>query len=344
MTEYGAASAFRAHALTIRGAAALALASTFIAAAGCALHPPADAFPVELPESLDASRPLAVIGDLQQTRAFVRWAKKRESTAEEQPVLIAELHERVDEIAGLVIVGDLVYTGGSRSDWGHFDGLVAPVARNVSVLPAIGNHDYYCVFMQKCLHHVVPKEFRLRFPWFAPGQPYAVAYGDLMLAFLDSETELEAQGAWLEQRMAEWAPTYRAVLIFLHRPPFTDSTGEEPNLAVQEHIVARLDGAKPLPVVITGHVHGYEHLVVDGIHYVITAGGGGPRTMLAPERPNDVYRGPECERNDVGQVRRPFNYLLIERRAAGIAVTVRGFCSQSEAVDVVEAFEIPLTR
>jgi len=336
----------RACAPTIRAARALLFVSSFGAAGGCALHPPADAFPVELPESLDASRPLAVIGDLQQTRAFVRWARERESTAEEQPVLIADLHARVDEIAGLVIVGDLVYTGGSRSDWRHFDGLIAPVARNVAVLPAIGNHDYYCVFMQKCMHHVVPKEFRLRFPWFAPGQPYAVAYGDVMLTFLDSETELEAQGAWLEQRMAGWTPTYRAVLIFLHRAPFTDTVGrsEGPALAVQEHIVSRLKGRAPLPVVITGHIHGYEHLVVDGIHYVITAGGGGPRTLLAAERPNDAYRGPECSHDELGQVQRPFNYLLIERRTAAIGFTVRGFCAETDDVSVIESFEISVSR
>jgi hypothetical protein len=335
----------RARALTARRAVASVAAVVFAATTGCARHPPADAFPIELPASLDASMPLAVIGDLQQTRAFVRWARNNESTADEQPVLIADLQQRTDEIAALVVVGDLVYTGGSRSDWGHFDGLVAPIARDVPVLPAIGNHDYYCVFMQKCVHHVVPKEFRLRFPWFAPGQPYAVPYGDVMLAFLDSETELEAQGEWLEERMAEWVPTYRAVLIFLHRAPFTNSVsrGAEPDLEVQEHIASRLENRNPLPVVIAGHIHGYEHLVIDDIHYVITAGGGGPRSWLAAERPNDVYEGPECARDELGQVQRPFNYLLIERRAAALAVTVRGLCSVADDADVLETFEIPLS-
>jgi UDP-2,3-diacylglucosamine pyrophosphatase LpxH len=311
---------------------------------GCALHPPEDAFPVDLPEGLDASRPLAVVGDLQQTRAFVRWVMKTESTADEQPVLMTDLQARTNEIAGLVIVGDLVYTGGSRSDWKHFDSLVAPVARAVPVLPAIGNHDYYCVFIQKCMHHVVPKEFRLRFPWFAPGQPYAVAYGDVMLAFIDSETELEAQGVWLEEKIREWAPSYRAVLIFLHRPPFTNvATGRaEPALDVREQVIGRLAGASPMPVVIAGHIHGYEHLVIDGTHYVITAGGGGPRGWLAAERPNDVYPGPDCARDELGLIQRPFNYLLIERRAAALSVTTHGFCNAEERPAVLESFEIPL--
>jgi hypothetical protein len=131
-------------------------------------------------------------------------------------------------------------------------------------------------------------------------------------------------------------------LIFLHRPPFTNvATGHaEPDLTVREQIVRRLAGASLPFVVIAGHIHGYEHLVVDDIHYVVTAGGGGPRGWLAAERPNDVYTGPECARDELGLVQRPFNYLLIDRRSDAIVVTVRGFCSTADGVSVLEVFEI----
>jgi UDP-2,3-diacylglucosamine pyrophosphatase LpxH len=328
----------------LRAARIALIASAACAAAACATRPPVDAFPVALPERVSAAQPLAVIGDLQMTSKFVRWAMQRESSEFAQQFLVTDLQRRANEIAALVITGDLVFAAHSRSDWKRFDSLVAPLAQSVPVLPAIGNHDYYCVFVQKCMHHVVPKSFRLRFPWFAPGQPYAVAYGDVILAFLDSETDLEAQGAWLERRMQEWAPTYAAVVIFLHRAPFTDSVtrGSVPDAAVQTHVVARLAGARPPPVVISGHIHGYEHLLVDGIHYVITGGGGGPRVLLGADRPNDVYRGPECQRDELGQVSRPYNYLLLERRATGIEVTVRGFCAEADGVTVLEEFEISL--
>jgi hypothetical protein len=143
--------------------------------------------------------------------------------------------------------------------------------------------------------------------------------------------------------MREWAPTHRAVLIFMHRPPYTNNAGREgPNLAVQEHIVARVKERKPLPVVIAGHIHGYEHLVIDGMHYIITAGGGGPRTELAAERPNDVYPGPDCARDELGLIQRPFNYLLVERRVGALAMTVRGFCNPADRAAVIESFEIPI--
>jgi hypothetical protein len=93
---------------------------------------------------------------------------------------------------------------------------------------------------------------------------------------------------------------------------------------------------------IAGHIHGYEHLVIDDLHYVITAGGGGPRGWLAAERPNDVYPGSDCARDELGLIQRPFNYLLIERRSAALAVTMRGFCYPDDEPTVLESFEIAL--
>jgi hypothetical protein len=97
-----------------------------------------------------------------------------------------------------------------------------------------------------------------------------------------------------------------------------------------------------VPVVIAGHIHGYEHLVIDDVHYVITAGGGGPRGWLAAGGPNDVYPGPDCARDELGLIQRPFNYLLIERGRASLAVTMRGFCFTDDRPEVLESFEISL--
>jgi hypothetical protein len=329
----------------IRRAARFAfLAGIGVAAAGCALRPPPATFATGLPASIPATKPLAVVGDLQLTAPFVRWVMRRESNEAEQLRLVTDLQEHADTIGALVIVGDLVFTAASRSDWRRFDGFVGPLARRVPVLPAIGNHDYYCVFVQRCLHRVIPKNFRRRFPWFAPGQPYAVRYGELMLAFLDSETNLAAQGEWLERNMREWEGSVAAALIYLHRPPFTNTVtrGAEPAAEVRKHIVPRLRAAAPMPVVIAGHAHGYEHLLIDGVHYLVSAGGGGPRGLLAAARPNDIYDGRDCSRDESGRVLRPFNYLLIEPGDAELIVTVRGFCRADEAVSIVDEFRISL--
>jgi hypothetical protein len=312
---------------------------------GCATRPPSDPFPVSLFAALpEPGKPIAVIGDLQNTSAFVRTVMRRESNEAEQEFLLADLQRRGASIGALLITGDLVFTARSVSDWRRFDRLVAPIARNVPVLPAIGNHDYHCFFVQKCLHRKVPRNFRRRFPWFAPGQPYAVDYGDIVLIFLDSEIDLDSQGRWLAERLVEWEPTHRAALIFLHRPPFTNSAvrGAVPEETVQAHIVARLTASRIVTAVFAGHVHGYEHIVVDGIHYVTTAGGGGPRGLLQAARPGDVYSGRDCRREADGRVLRPFNYVLVEPRPVEIGVTVHGFCRGDAAVEVLESFSIPL--
>jgi UDP-2,3-diacylglucosamine pyrophosphatase LpxH len=310
----------------------------------CAARPPRDAFPIDLPTALPPDRPIAVVGDLQMTSRFVRAVMRREANDAEQEFLLADLQRHADRIGALAITGDLVFTARSASDWRRFDRLIAPIARDVPVLPVIGNHDYHCFLVQKCVQKVVPRNFLSRFPWFSPGQPYFVEYGDLVLVFLDTETELEAQGAWLTARLREWDARYRAALIFMHRPPFTSSAvrGATPDAAVQAEIVPRLGGTRLVPIVIAGHVHGYERLLIDRIHYVTTAGGGGPRGLLEAERPNDVYAGRDCRRDAAGRVQRPFNYLLIDAGANEIEVTVRGFCRGDAAVGVLESFRVPL--
>jgi hypothetical protein len=211
------------------------------------------------------------------------------------------------------------------------------------VLPAIGNHDYHCALVRSCRQDEIPRLFLERFPWFAPGKPYVVAYGDIALVFLDSETAIAAQGDWLRAWLRASEQEFEWALVLLHRPPYTDSLlpGVAPDPVLQEQIVAALAGTSLVPVVISGHAHGYEHLVVDGIHFVVTAGGGGPRGPLAADRPNDVYGGRDCERDARARVLRPFNYLMVRPAADRLTVSVRGFCKADATVDVLESFEIP---
>lgn len=313
-------------------------------AAGCAtVESPTPGFQVSRPIALTEQKSIAIIGDLQMTPWFVRATMRRESNGGSQQRLLEDLRAHVDELAALVILGDLVFTAKSARDWRHFDTLVTPIARRVPVLPAIGNHDYYCMLVRNCRQNEIPQHFLDRFPWFAPGQPYVVPYGEVALVFIDSETAIEAQGAWLREWARAHAHEHTWVLVLMHRPPHTDSLlpGVAPDVELQRHIVGALDGSPLVPVFIAGHAHGYEHLVVDGVRFIISAGGGGPRGELRPDRPTDVYAGPDCARDRRGRVLRPFNYLLLRPRADALEVTVRGFCRRDAAIDVIESFEIP---
>ena len=124
--------------------------------------------------TLVASGVIAIVGDLQMTPLPVRKIMRRENNAAQQRILVDDLEGHVEELAALVVVGDLVFTPTSRSDWKHFDTVVEPIAAKVPVLPAIGNHDYRCYLVRWCTHKSVPKNFLNRFGWFAPGEPYFV--------------------------------------------------------------------------------------------------------------------------------------------------------------------------
>jgi hypothetical protein len=317
-----------------------AVLAALASVAGCASAP---AYRMALPAAVETQgKTIAVIGDLQLSPGIVRFMRRREHNALEQLVLFADLRERIDELGALVVVGDLVFSARSARDWRHFDALTAPFAERMPVLPAIGNHDYPCYFVELCRTDRIARGMRERFPWFEPGHAYAVDGGDVLLLFLDTESGLEAQGEWLEQQLAAAAGRYRAVLVFFHRPAFTHSIdrGAVGDPAVQAHVVPRLEAA-PLPVVaFSGHVHGLEHIVENGVHYLTTAGGGGSRGPLGEERPGDRYGGPSCPQPAQGVVLRPFNYLLLRAMDSRLSVEIRGFCRGDAGVRVLDRAEI----
>jgi Calcineurin-like phosphoesterase len=320
------------------------LASLAVLIGGCAVTPPSPGFPVAFPPTVDDhGNTLAIVGDLQMTPWFVRTVMRRESNRDAQTRLIADLRVHIDELAALAIVGDLVFNARSDSDWRHFDDVIAPVARRVPVLPAIGNHDYPCRLVRVCRQDEIAPRFLARFPWFAPGRTYVVPYGDIALVFVDSETSLAAQGEWLRAWARTHAHEYVWAIVMLHRPPHTDS--ELPDVApdpeLGEHIVTALAGTTLVPVFVSGHAHGYEHHIVEGTHFIVTAGGGGPRGKLRSTRPYDVYAGPDCQRDDSGRVLRPLNYVLVQPGTDALEFTVRGFCKSDADVDVLETFSIP---
>ncbi|MDX1561934.1 MAG: metallophosphoesterase [Gammaproteobacteria bacterium] len=309
---------------------------------GCSHEP---VYRVELPSEVAVgSKSIAIVGDTQLTPPIVRALRRREYNETEQAELFADLRARIDEISALVVVGDLVFTARSERDWRHFDALIEPFASEMPVLPAIGNHDYPCFFVYLCRKSRIARRMQARFPWFEPGRPYSVSSSELKLLFLDSESRLDEQGAWLARELDAAAQSHRAALVFFHRPAYTHSIDQRAagSAEVQQHIVPVLRSAALPIVAISGHVHGLEVLVVDGVHYLTTAGGGGSRGLLGPERPGDAYRGPDCRVEDDGAVLRPFNYLVASVEPAALVIEIRGFCRGDGAVRLLDSVEIPL--
>jgi len=308
---------------------------------GCALNPQFTTTPID--SIVVGDKAIAVIGDLQQTGSLARLVRRRENTSADQIRLLADLNARAGQLAALVVVGDLVYSGRSRRHWQHFDSLVTPIADSVPVLPAIGNHDYPCWFVELCRTDKLSRGMQARFPWLAPGEPYDVAADDVLMLFLDSESRLVEQSVWLRRQLETAARRFRAALVFYHRPALSNSIERtvQGNPEVERVILPVLRDA-PLPTVaFNGHIHGFEHFLVGTANFVTTAGGGGPRVAMPSGSRADLYSGPQCVQPK-GKTLRPFNYVLLHRKPEGLTVEVRGFCRGDESVRTLYSFEVSL--
>ncbi len=77
------------------------------------------------------------------------------------------------------------------------------------------------------------------------------------------------QAAWLRERLAANANTSCFHLVAFHHPPFTTLTGHGPSPALRWPFKSW--GAD---LVLSGHNHHYERMVIDGLTYVISGNGG----------------------------------------------------------------------
>lgn len=102
------------------------------------------------------------------------------------------------------------------------------------------------------------------------------------------------QKAWLESDLA--ANTKPWVVVFMHKPLFNGMHAGDPwantaNVAGQQN-KADIHGLFLLygvDIVFAGHEHLYYHHVEDGIHYVITGGGGAPLSTPLPLGTGDIF-------------------------------------------------------
>jgi len=101
-------------------------------------------------------------------------------------------------------------------------------------------------------------------------------YGNVHLIGLDSNVStatLSAETEWLRRDLARSDAPFK--LVFTYRPIYSSSLpgGVNETLRARWEPIFKEYGVR---VVISGAVHCYEHLYLNGIHYLVTGGGGAP--------------------------------------------------------------------
>lgn len=286
---------------------------------------------------------VAIVGDTQRT-SFQECTIGREVNDREQHILLESLRRAAPEL--VVLVGDAVFDGSAQDHWRYFDWLMRGlVADGRSLLPVLGNHDYWGDDASALAH------VRERFPRLRGATWYADVWGSVGMIWLDSNASALG-GAWARQRQwyeaklaeLEARPDVRGVLVFLHHPPFTNSTVVDPDEAVREAFVGRFCASPKTLAMFSGHAHGYERFVrgsAEGCgdrprQFVVSGGGGGPRPAALRAAA------------DTGQVDsfdaaapRPLHYVLLTQREAGLTAKVVGLRTGDRVTRELERYELP---
>jgi tartrate-resistant acid phosphatase type 5 len=146
-------------------------------------------------------------------------------------------------------------------------GIYGPGATQNRFFPSLGNHDYYVVNAQPYLDY-----FTL------PGNERYYEYVQCAVHFFvinsdsnepDGTTSDSVQAQWLRRRLSLSTSSWN--VVYFHEAPYSSGAvhGSNPSLRwpFREWGV---------DLVLNGHAHIYERVVVDGLYYVTNGLGGGP--------------------------------------------------------------------
>ena len=140
---------------------------------------------------------------------------------------------------------------------------------------------------------------------------------------LDSNRAADAsQTAWLAGELAR--STAAVKIAVFHHPPFTVGLHED-SLEVRRRWVPLFE-QHGVDLVLNGHNHGYEHSVINGVHYVVSGGGGASLYPCVDDEPWLIV----CLS--------AHHFLVVEAEGTSISVKAIGaFGAQIDGFNLVES-------
>jgi hypothetical protein len=223
----------------------------------------------------------------------------------------------------LVLTGDVPYAGGKAADYDEFRSETSAwTAAKLRVYPALGNHEMVGD-EGTCLEN-----WWTAFPQLLPQlrnrRWYSVQLGArVYLINLDSNSDLleeSQQMHWLHGQIEHLPKSVDFVFIAMHHPPVADQQtltevdhNPRPNeIALREYVSRIAPQSHAQFIVAAGHIHNYERLVVHGVTYLVSGGGGA--------RPYEVERGPEDQYQTTDSVN--FHYILFRLEGKELRATM----------------------
>jgi hypothetical protein len=215
--------------------------------------------------------------------------------------------------------GDAVYKANEQSGPAEayatkYFKMFAPLMHKGPIFPILGNHD----FDRPALSDGRPFFVRAfpvltdpSVPDNALGTWYAFVRSGIQFLMLDSNAfhgggGRAEQTAWLEERLAD--PSYRFSIPVFHTPPYTSGLHQNDGQALRFDWTPLFESAGT-PLVLSGHDHNYERILLDGVTYLVSGGGS-----------SVLYR--ETERAEGSQAfHRKMHFVLVEAYQDRIELT-----------------------
>jgi acid phosphatase type 7 len=169
--------------------------------------------------------------------------------------------------------GDLVTDGYDTAQWPNFFDIERDLLRKTVYFPVLGNHE-----RNNTRFH---EFFDVKSPY------YSFNWGTAHFALLDTDianwsvspAERERfwteQLRWLEEDLKKAAKSDFRFLV-MHHPPITAHTEDAGHVSKETPDLIPLCEKYKVTAVFAGHDHNYQHHLKNGVHYIVTGGGGAP--------------------------------------------------------------------
>lgn len=232
----------------------------------------------------------------QEVSGVFRFAVKGDwgSGSPDQIAITAQMckQRRLHPFDVVVTTGDNFYHPDGTATDQNFTSPEACLTRDKSHMwrPSWGNHDIRGPGTRVALGE--PRRF------------YKWSGGSADFFMLNSNKIDEEQTRWLDKELGR--STAPVKIVVFHHPAFTDGPHSPDGLVRSKWVPIFV--RHHVTLVLNGHNHDYEHAVVDGVHYVVSGGGG-----------EVVY---PCIRKEAGTLRcvAVHHFLLVEISAGHVLV------------------------
>jgi predicted phosphodiesterase len=156
--------------------------------------------------------------------------------------------------------------------------MFAPLMHGAPVFPVLGNHDYDQPVRSNGRPFFVrafPALTDQSVPENALGTWYAFERSGIQFIMLDSNAfhgggGRAEQTEWLEERLAD--PNFRFSIPVFHTPPYTSGLHQNDGKALRFDWTPLFEAAGT-PLVLSGHDHNYERILLDRVTYLVSGGG-----------------------------------------------------------------------